>query len=398
MAIAFDVNDLEAGSAVRSKGVRQRVVRAVGGTRGTESFEGRQKPAQRRRFDRLNRVELDELNDLWGMYDSSIGQRSVHGAVEARLLRAPPRDEVRSDILDELLRAGGRMPEGALLRIVAAQKGKATVYEARRALKMLQVYGKVERVAVDVPPMPDAIKMERSSKTPPGDGTGIVSMTMTFAPDRLTDAQREWTGYEVRIVRRPEDEALSPAEDPARERGDLTMSTLARVRSTIHERRLALKMDQWRKQDEALEAELHQCYCSDNQAGHYATSDGHDGVSSRQRAGMERAGSALSLIMPTHRRILRRFYFERGPSFLACVQKGWQADWLHATDELLCVAEFTERAQVATKAVGAPTVVTLLRSREHDESWLDQLRRSCDEVVGESSLAYKEARRSIAPS
>jgi hypothetical protein len=56
--------------------------------------------------------EPSELTYLWHDYDAQLGVRSIQGAIENRLLTAPPRDDARPDIVAELERAGGRAPEG----------------------------------------------------------------------------------------------------------------------------------------------------------------------------------------------------------------------------------------------------------------------------------------------
>lgn len=416
MAVAFDVVDSDPPTAVRTKGTRQRVRYAAGGSRSAvESFgltdeqrERQRRREKRRSYDRLNRIELEELRDLWGMYDCAIGQRSIHGAVEARLLRAQPRDEARGDVLTELHRAGGRMPEGALLRIIAAEKGLARTYEVRRAIEMLVTYGKVERVRAAEPTYP---KDSREREPVCWGGKRIENVQMLLPPDRLTDAQREYTGWDIRIKRADaerggdDDDVHKPealvhctcgyAPCPHREAGDLTMQlalhSVAQSEETKRERSRARKEAFWRKQDEELEASWREVYCSDDQSGSYASADAHDGLNARQRASMERATNALALIVPTHRLVLRRFYFENRDRHAQ-----HRFEWAQGGDELLCVAEFTERARFAARLVRAASVFTLLRQRERDEDWLKQLRRDCDELVDDSSNAYKRARRSIA--
>jgi hypothetical protein len=401
MAAASDLVD-----AVRTgHGVRQRVYRPAGGTKGTESFGARRRGP--READRLHPHDIEDLEALWGMFDSSMGMRSVHGAVEARLRRAPPRDDVRGMVLRELDRAGGRAPEGAILRIVCSEKGFGTSYEVERAITMLRVYGKIERVAV---PSPASHKGEADEHQacPRGDGTGIESMRMLMPPDRLTAAQRQWTGYDLRLVSKPEKTSrsrLSPRErlsemDPvgveAAQTVDEVLSydvnTGADIEDTseIGERvdelltmRLSLRSTrskegaraaQWRRQDEALEAEHHRIECSESSGGFTVQHDDH--LSARQRGGIERGSSTLALISQRYRLVIRSWYFE-------------------AKEDLLAIGEMTEHALQAMQERCAPTPSTVIRWLFDDATWMEKLNNQAESLVTDASIAYKDARRSL---
>ena len=387
MALAYDPGS---EADVYGRGARRRVRTAVGGTRGTESFEGRTN--RRRAPDRLSHQDLEELEALWGLRDSAAGVRSSHGAVQARLLRAPPRDDLRKTVIAELERAGGRMPEGTLHRIVVAEQGTGTAYEVRRAITMLTNAGKLERVPVEQPKGTKADAEEKA--TPPrGDGSGIETLRMLLPVDRLTVAQRGWTGYDLRLVRAEEkvgkprkrgDVEMVPEAFGSLRSKELHVVTAEEEAADLVTMRLALrstktrqdsKQDLWRRQDLALEREHHTLYVSDDSGG-YSNVEHDDNLSSKQRAGIERATSTLARLSERHRLVIRSYYFE-------------------AKDSLHHVGEHTIHAEKAMAEHKASTAATVIRWLAKDAEWTAQLLAQAEELVGEASVAYRDARRAV---
>lgn len=186
-------------------------------SRSVQSFEDKRKRGKsERQSQKLTESEIDDLQYAWGGVAGELGCKSIQGAIQAKLMRSPPSNRARGYVLEELERAGGRGPEGAILRILTLDYqqpkyedlGLAAIskYEFVRAIRYLVLHGKLERVHVEMPKNDEAKEMTRG--------------------------QREWTGYDLRIVRR--------------DRGELTMRlALASVPHT--------RADRWRAQDEALE-------------------------------------------------------------------------------------------------------------------------------------------------
>jgi hypothetical protein len=314
---------------------------------------------------------VEDLGTLWGMRDSSIGMRSVHGAVQAQLLRAPPRDDVRRTLVEELERAGGRAPEGAILRIVAAEKGLATTYEIRRAVDMLAAHGRLERLRVEPPKSPSETK-EKDGAPP----RGIENIRMPLPVDRLTTAQRQWTGFDLRLTRAteplPDDlEEIADGERGVRQRGDLTMRLALRAAKDP----MAARRERWRRQDEALEAECQRIDCKESM-GYDMRSHDDAGLGPHQIAAIDRATHSLSAIAQTFRLVIRRFYFEQ-------------------RDDVLGVAEYTTLALEAARLARAPTVPTVIRQRWEDDAWMGQLTEASECLVTDASVAYKDARRLV---
>jgi hypothetical protein len=119
-----------------------------------QSCENRsQRKASKRSSLRLTESEVAELQELWSGYASQIGLRSVHGAVEARMLRSPPREHARRYVIVELQRCGGRCPETKLMHTLIEDFDKVLDvglqrYEVRRAIRHLIARGRIERVEV----------------------------------------------------------------------------------------------------------------------------------------------------------------------------------------------------------------------------------------------------------
>ena len=203
-------------------------------SRSAQSFEDRGKRGKsRQQSQKLTDAEIAELQYAWGEIAGDLGCKSIQGAIEAKLLRAPPSDRARGYVIEELERAGGRAPEGAIVRIVTEEyKGSEHIglaavsgYEVARAIRYLVLHGKVERLSVPVP-------TNEETKT-------------------LTRGQREWTGYDLRLVSRKRTVRLA----------------LASVPST--------REDRWRAQDESLERMWHTIPAKDKGGGrkHYDVED-----------------------------------------------------------------------------------------------------------------------------
>lgn len=153
---------------------------------------------------RLREAEAAYLEALWS--PATWGEMLVGGAVrsnmgairECLLRKSLPREgQARHAILAELARAGGRLPEGKLLRIVVVE-GTCSRREASAALQLLRDMGKIERVRVDAPPSPKrGLDPERAR--------GIDNIPIEVNDDGgLTQAEQEWTGFDVRYI--PADE------------------------------------------------------------------------------------------------------------------------------------------------------------------------------------------------
>ena len=316
--------------------VRRRHARASPGA--GESYESvLDQRATVRASERLSPAEREELEYLWGSYSADMGIRSVHGAIEDRLRRSPPRDEARRAVLDELERAGGRAPEGKILRIVVADGG-FTRYEVRRAIQLLELHGKVDRVAVASPP--DALRMDS------GEHVG------------LTDAQREWTGFDLR----------------EQARGNLTMRLALRSTHSPDETRAA----RWRRQDEAIERELHTLPCSDDQRSPPTLRD--EPLAPRRRAAVDRATAALAVLPSRLQRVLWRLYGGLRPEERARGEDG----------ELLAIAEYTDRVR---SEVGYASPAHALRMRTKDSAWLALAKRDAQALIVDACKAYRIARR-----
>lgn len=403
MANAFDLvavggEEKAAESAVLTKGTRQRLRVAAGGSKGSQSFGSGQR---RRRSYELGPHDVEDLQNLWGLRDSSIGLRSTHGAIQTRLLRAPPRESVRGYVVDELERVGGRAPEAKILAIVSSDN-EVTKSEIRRAISLLCQAGRLVRVPIDKP-WRDELHAGKSQPTSFG-GIKISDIPLLLGKERtahdgqehrLSDAERAWTGWDLRLVDdgEREDDGLSEAEGKElRERGDIRMTTVRAATASASrvrlQRRLQAKQRRWQQQDERLEAQLHRIEVHETPSSYHATTDGHDGLSERQQLSIERAMNVLALIGLTDRLVLRRYYVDRPGALLP-------THWKHAGDTLLCLAEFTERVQLAATLARAPTPLTVLASREDDEPWLDKVRDDCRELVEGSSKKYREARAAM---
>lgn len=207
----------------------------------------------------LTEAEADDLRYLWGGYGTDVGIRSPHGALEMKLLLAPPRN-VSSPILDELERQAGRCCEGRLIRLVVLE-GWGVASEIRRALRKLIAVSRLERWSFDTPVVPDN----------PIDRTHAQQQ-------RLAD----YTGYEIRV----------------RAKGDVKMRlALGRVPLTREER--------WQRQDDALESE---CLMMAVKAPPPSARADGDYVGTLQSARLDRTRLRLGRIARAHVDILQLTY------------------------------------------------------------------------------------------
>jgi hypothetical protein len=142
MAAATTLVDLEWRS-VRSKGVRERRRSPVGGT----SYESRQARRERDREDgKLDEVERSELVYFWSGLSSALGCRSVHGAIQDRLMLSPPSigRVVEDAIEQELVPRGKQGREREKVINALALENGATRHEIRRTLRGMVGAGRVE--------------------------------------------------------------------------------------------------------------------------------------------------------------------------------------------------------------------------------------------------------------
>lgn len=211
--------------------------------------------AARKRSTRLTEYEAEDLRYLWAGFSVDIGMRSSHGALEARLLLAPPR-EIGRPILEELERRADWVAEGLVLRIVTLE-GWGVPGELRRALRRLVRDGAVERRAV---PLPDV--------KPPAERTNAEQL-------RLDD----WTGFEVR------------------KRADPTLA-LRLVPLTREER--------WKRADEALEREWRLIHGNET----LSTSSSYDPPENVQTSRVNRARRILAKLSAADAKVIEALYRE----------------------------------------------------------------------------------------
>jgi hypothetical protein len=230
--------------------------------RATQSFES--VPAQReatKQSLRLTPKEIELLEYLWRGYASELGCKSLHGATENRLLRSPPKNTARPLVLAELERAGGRAPEGGVLRILVAEG--CTRYETRQAIHWLVQGGAIERTPVD------PVTLDKDGK--------------------LTKGAHESTGHELRL-------ATPPAIRLA----------LVRVPVPPEER----QRRRWQSQDDALEAWHQTLVCGDSAEAPVMV----ELAESKLRRTVPATLAALRAIDPVHALVLRRVYGDVDPS------------------------------------------------------------------------------------
>ena len=235
--------------------------------RATQSYESRvDQEAAAKQSLRLSAKEIECLEYLWRGYASELGCKSLHGATENRLLRSPPKNTARPLVLAELERAGGRAPEGAVLRILAAEG--CTRYETRQAIHWLLQGGAIERTPVD--PM------------------------VVDKDGKLTKGAHESTAHELRL-------AAPPAVRLA----------LVRVPVPPEER----QRRRWQSQDDALEAWHQTLVCGDSAEAPVMT----ELADSKLRRTVPATLAALRAIAPVHALVLRKTYGDVDPSARAGV-------------------------------------------------------------------------------
>lgn len=229
-----------------------------------ESYEGRHVSTSRR----LTEAEADDLRYLWQSYAADLGIRSVHGALERRLLMAPPRDVWRP-VLEELVdRHGGRACEGRIVHVVVVE-GWGTRREVRRAVEYLtRASGRrgprVERVATPRPESP---------KNCEGRCGHACAACL-------------WTGFDLR----------------ATERGELRLG-LALTDAEL--RRITggdARRDRWARADARLEAECQQLACGSETPHAPSTQD--EVLGARKRRAVNRATAALAKMTALDARVL----------------------------------------------------------------------------------------------
>ena len=319
----------------------------------------------------LSKSEVEELRALWvGM--SVAASSSVHGGLEATLMRSEPRPGAKRHVLDELERAGGRAPEGLVLHAVAhewdmlRQRGTGiTVYEVQRAVKALVGLGKVQRIPVPAPP----------SHKPSRDGTR----------DSLSDAQLRHTGYDLAIVR--------PKKD--RQRGDLTMQ-LALPSATLPRTR----EERWAAQDEAIRREWQTMHVAESRGGRR---DYEPTPSAGTSAG--RALRALERISTESAIALRLVYGRENEPHPVFGEIGAIVAMTPTVE-----AERRRRALAATRGVAGSKVVRLaafdeamagrqcsptriLADHARDLKFIGDVRTEAEEILVSACAEYRRARR-----
>lgn len=243
---------------------RSPAIRPHGKAHRVESYAAERPPQSKR----LTDWEADDLRYLWQGYEADLGVRSAHGMIERHiLLMAPPRD-VQRPVLEELLRAGGRAPEGRIARLVVLD-GLATRCEIRKAIEYLTRVGKkgprVERIPVPRPEPSNAC-----------DG----KCDLAIDRKQRACAACEWTGFDLRLTAR----------------GELRMGlALASVPVDRDRRR-------WDAQDDAIRQEWQTMYCRKQHGSGRAN---EETLAARERKSVNRAVAALSRVSREHALILQ---------------------------------------------------------------------------------------------
>lgn len=227
-----------------------------------------ERAAGSRRTFRLTNKEVQDLRDLWTGVGLVIGVRSPQGALENRLLLAPPRD-LTGPILDELELHGGRCCEGLLLRLVAFDKhglprDRGVPSEIRRALKQLVREGKVERRPMPMPDVPPPTRFDEK--------LGEWVPNRTYAEQRRVD---DWTGFEIRLAGARLALRIVPLE----------------------------REERWRRQDEALEREWHTIQGSETPG-----TLSYDPPEDARSSGANRALRALAKLSERQAEVLRAIF------------------------------------------------------------------------------------------
>lgn len=93
--------------------------------------------------------ERAELNHHWAGAEAAVGFRSLHGAIEDKLLRAPPNEGIGARLIDHLEMRGGHYEHEELVAEVVMEHG-ATAHEARRSIQRLALFGHLRLTVDDV--------------------------------------------------------------------------------------------------------------------------------------------------------------------------------------------------------------------------------------------------------
>lgn len=337
----------------------------------------RRRESRQSRF--LTQGEAAELQDLWCGYGARLWAGSVHAMLEAHYLQRPPSTRVRGYVVEELERAGGRAPEGRVIEIIAAEwaadrsaglRSRVTRYEIRRAIGQLVSHGHVSKLPAERP---------------------------ASSHDRVSDAERWWTGFDLCLV-------------GAHERGSPTMRLAARTTS------LAPRADRWRAQDEAIRREWYTI----------RTGVPHGGRSSYEPEvveppGVRAAQAAIERLSARDAVVLRAVYSRvtdesmrfglAGRAVYSGVANGSARFGLAGPVVVmtkLVEQERQARAQVlaasrksavwsaeellatALREVRAEQVVA---ERQRDVEWTRRARAQAEQLVAEACKAYRAARR-----
>jgi hypothetical protein len=327
--------------------------------KGAQSFESRSlKSESRARSLELTEAEVAELDYLWHGYSASLGCRSVHGAIEAQLMRSPPRDDARRHVLEELDRGRGPVPEGKLVRIVAEDYG-VTRYEVRRAVHFLALHGKVERTPSVLPEW--------------------------FGPDHTLTAvqavaKREWTGFDVRAR--------------VRERGTPTMRlALASVGDDPVDAR-------WRRADEALEREWRVVGITGRDGGrrdYEPDVSQHGAVATGVIAAMERIPTESAIVLRAryggdhwaHADVYAELggIVEMAPCVVAARAEAAEGLAARRTSKLRTPAELLAMARREV------TAAAVIRGRSGDKAFVARVKAEARQMLIRACGEYRAARR-----
>ena len=263
MAAASDLVD----RAVRTKQVKERGRQRAQGAFGHEDKTARR--ARNKEAGKLDEWERAELLLFWSGNEVSV-VRSVQGAVEERLLRAPPRigAELEREVEAFLVRRGhAGAPREKLVELLAAENVGATRHEARMTLRRMVGAGRVEFFVEDV-----SRKKACTCKSALGEVEGSV---------RQRGACRCGSGVE---------ETVPTPMVRLGEKG--AASVPARLKPA----------ERWARADAELEAICHTIHCGES------THSGGSRLPPQCRAGGGRARGALRRVAAEHAEVLERVY------------------------------------------------------------------------------------------
>jgi hypothetical protein len=142
---------------------------------------------------RLLPSERAELEYLWNGYESDLGARSVHGAIEDRLRRSSPK-ALAGPIVDLLRVAGGRTPLKLLVRALRTEQ-QATRYEVTGALGGLVA---AKRVAVEGG---GSRAVDWIHHDGPGDLDHVVVRLLPTVANEKTTREARWREQDAELER-----------------------------------------------------------------------------------------------------------------------------------------------------------------------------------------------------